>query len=265
MASPASAGVPRPGRVKSSYDSSSITVLEGLRRSASGPACTSVDVRARPAPPGVGGRGQLGRRGAGRLRRPHRGHPAGRRRRPGRRQRPRHARSTCTRPRSARPSRSSSPCCTRAGSSTARPTRCPAACTASAFPSSTRCRSRLEVEIDARRLRLEPAVRRPEAGRAARPKGDPTDEDAARPSRSGPTPAIFETTDVLLRDDQPPAAGDGVPEQGPDHRAARRARREGRRRGRRRGRRSRRPRPAAAGRRRSPTTTRAASRTSSGT
>ena len=31
MASPASAGVPRPGRVKSSYDSSSITVLEGLK------------------------------------------------------------------------------------------------------------------------------------------------------------------------------------------------------------------------------------------
>ena len=30
MASPASAGVPRPGRAKSSYDSSSITVLEGL-------------------------------------------------------------------------------------------------------------------------------------------------------------------------------------------------------------------------------------------
>ena len=40
--------------------------------------------------------------------------------------------------------------------------------------------------------------------------------------------------DLQLRDDQPPPAGDGVPEQGPDDRAARRARREGRRRERRR-------------------------------
>ena len=30
-------------------------------------------------------------------------------------------------------------------------------------------------------------------------------------------PTVFETTDVRLRDGRAPAAGDGVPEQGPDH------------------------------------------------
>ena len=42
-----------------------------------------LDRRARPAPPGLRGRRQLRRRGAGRPLRPHRGHAAGRRRRPG--------------------------------------------------------------------------------------------------------------------------------------------------------------------------------------
>ena len=65
-----------------------------------------------------------------------------------------------------------------------------------------------------------------------------------------PDPTIFETIDVHLRDDLPAAAGDGVPQPGPDHRAARRA---GRRGG---GRRDR------AG---SPSATRTASPTSSGT
>ena len=45
-------------------------------------------------------------------------------------------------------------------------------------------------------------------------------------------PDIFETTDLQHRDDPPPAAGDGLPQQGPHHRAARRAqRRPTRRRG----------------------------------
>ena len=49
-----------------------------------------LDGPARPAPPGLRDRRQLGRRGAGRLLRPHRGHHARRRRRARRRQRPRH-------------------------------------------------------------------------------------------------------------------------------------------------------------------------------
>ena len=118
---------------------------------------------------------------------------------------------------------------------------------------------RLEVEIDRDGYRwTQPYVDQ----KPAEPlkKGEPT-------KRTGTTvtfwadPTIFETTTYSLRDDQPPAAGDGVPEQGPDHRAARRAGREGRRRGRRRGR----AQGEQGRRRRSPTTTPAASPTSSGT
>ena len=38
-----------------------------------------------------------------------------------------------------------------------------------------------------------------------------------------PDPTIFETTEFYVRDDLPPAAGDGLPQPRPDHHAARRA------------------------------------------
>ena len=65
-----------------------------------------LDRRARPAPPGLGGRRQRGRRGAGRLLRHDRRDAAGRRRRAGRRQRPRHPGRPAPESRSGRPSRS---------------------------------------------------------------------------------------------------------------------------------------------------------------
>ena len=96
----------------------------------------------------------------------------------------------------------------------------PVVCTASASPSSTRCPTRLEVRV----------------------WRDGTEwyqhYDLAKPGpleKVGPTKKhgtaitfwadgdIFETTTLLVRHDQPPAAGDGLPQQGPDHRPARRA------------------------------------------
>ena len=87
----------------------------------------------------------------------------------------------------------------------------------------------------------------------ARPAGQGRGDQArpARPSRSGRTRQIFETHDVHLRDDLPAAAGDGVPQPRSDDRAARRAGRA-------------RPSDDRAARR-SPSATRAASPTSSGT
>ena len=75
----------------SSYSASSMTILEGLAHVRKRPGHVHRRHRAlRPAPPGLGGRRQLRRRGHGRPLRPHRRHPAGRRRLPGRRQRPGH-------------------------------------------------------------------------------------------------------------------------------------------------------------------------------
>ena len=80
-------------------------------------------------------------------------------------------------------------------------------------------------------------------------------------SRSGPTPTSSRRPTYNFETITPPPAGDGVPEQGPDHRAARRAQpTNGRGRGRRRRRGLRRARS-----RSSPSTTRAASPTSSRT
>ena len=66
----------------------------GARGSRGGPQAPGhvhrLDRRARAAPPDLGDRQQRRRRVAGRLLRPGRGHPAGRRRRPRRGQRPRH-------------------------------------------------------------------------------------------------------------------------------------------------------------------------------
>ena len=113
-----------------------------------------------------------------------------------------------------------------------------------------------------RRIPLDPALRRPEARRAAA-KGEPTQQarhDGHLLGRRGD----LRDHEVQLRDDQPPVAGDGVPQQGADDRPARRARR-------RRSSTRTTPTPVAEAprrrraRTRSPTTTRAASPTSSAT
>ena len=96
----------------------------------------------------------------------------------------------------------------------------PAVCTASASPSSTRCRSGST-----------------SASGATAPSGT-SSYDLAKPGpleKVGPTKKRgtadhllgrrrhLRDDDLLVRHDQPPAAGDGLPQQGPDHRPARRA------------------------------------------
>ena len=73
------------------YSAESMTILEGLAHVRKRPGHVHRRHRRdRPPPPRVGGRRQLGRRGHGRLLRPHRHHAARRRRLPGHRQRPWH-------------------------------------------------------------------------------------------------------------------------------------------------------------------------------
>ena len=183
-----------------------------------------LDLRARPAPPGVGGRRQLRRRGAGRLRRPHRGHAARRRRRPGHGQRPRHAGRHApdaeAADRRGHPHRAARRREVRRQG--LRGLRRPARRRRLGRQRAVAAGSRSTIERDGFALDQPYVDQKP-----AEPlqKGEPSTKHRHDASRSGPTPTIFETTDVLVRDDQPPAAGDGVPEQGPDDRAARRARR----------------------------------------
>ena len=99
-----------------------------------------LDRRARPAPPRLGDRRQLGRRGDGRPRDHDHGHDRRRRHGRGRATTAAASRSASTR-RARTPSRSSRRSSTPAASSAAAATRCRAACTASASASSTRCRS----------------------------------------------------------------------------------------------------------------------------
>ena len=101
-----------------------------------------LDRRARPAPPRLGGRRQLGRRGARRPRAPRSTSPSTPTTRSPSSTTAAASPSRCTRRRASRRSRSCSPSCTPAASSaTAAATRSPAACTASASRSSTRCPS----------------------------------------------------------------------------------------------------------------------------
>ena len=208
-----------------------------------------LDRARRAAPPDLGGRRQLGRRGDGRLL------PA--------------ASSSCSRPTAAagstttvaafrstptRPaptrararSRSCSPCCTPAASSAAAATRSPAGCTASASRSSTRCRSGSVIEVDKDGIALPPGVRqgRQAPGQAGGRRPTPP-RGRTRHHRhllAGPHRLQLGGHRVPRPDRARAAADDGLPQQGPGdpvHRRAARPRAE-----------------------RSPTSTRAASSTS---
>ncbi len=152
-----------------------------------------LDRRARPAPPGLGGRRQRRRRGAGRLLRP-----------PSRSTcwtavvcgfvtTAAASPSTCTRSRSGPPLRWCSPCCTPAASSAAAATRSPAVCTASVSRSSTRCRA-TRGRGPPRRLRLVAVLpsRRARSARSSRCASPPRDRHHGHLLGR---PDIFETTD----------------------------------------------------------------------
>ena len=80
--------------------------------------------------------------------------------------------------------------------------------------------TRLDVARLARRHRVAPELRPSQAGHAG--EGRPHEEARHRDHLLGRRRHLRDD-DLLVRHDQPPAAGDGLPQQGPDHRPARRA------------------------------------------
>ena len=170
--------------------------------------------RARPAPPGLGGRRQRRRRGAGRLLRHHRRGPAGRRRRPGHRQRPwlpgrpaPEAEEAGRRGRADRAARG-------------RQVRRQGVRGLRRSARRRRLRGQRAVHQDGRgdpqvRQRLAAALHRLQA----RPAGEGRDHRPrpARRSQFWPDPTIFETVEFDFADDLPAAPGDGVPQPRPDH------------------------------------------------
>ncbi len=193
----------------------------GPRRTGGGPQAPQhvhrLHVRARPAPSGLGGRRQLSRRGAGRPCRPHRCDAPGRRRGAGRGQRPWHAGR-----------------------------HAPDAKQADGRGDPHHAARRREV----RRQGLCGLRRTARRGRVGGQRAEPPARGRDRPGRlplvaalpkSAPGGAADQGREVqahrhdgdilgrpgdlrdhhlLVRDDQPPFAGDGFPEQGPDDRAA---------------------------------------------
>ncbi len=170
----------------------------------------------RPAPPGLGGRRQLRRRGHGRAAHPHRRHPAGRRWLPGGRRRWRHPHRHQPGSTSSPASRSPSPCCTAAASSAATATRSPAGCTASACRSSTPSPSALVVEVDRDGKRHVMEFRD-----GGKPSGKLKVKGEAPRGRTGTTVTLLARPHgvrdhrVQRSHDPRAAADDGLPQQGP--------------------------------------------------
>ena len=177
--------------------------------------------RAGAAPPDLGGRGQRRRRGHGRPRHPRRGRAAGRRRGPGRRRRPRHpgrhapgGEEARHRGRHDRPARRR-----QVRQRLLRRLRRPAR--------RRRLRRQRALRRDGRgdphrRPRLAPALRALRARPAAQGRGH--EEDRQHRHVLGRSRHLRDP-DLQPRDDPPPPAGDGLPQQGPHDRAARRAQR----------------------------------------
>ena len=176
------------------------------------------DVGAGPAPPGVGGRRQLGRRSPGRVLRPDRGHPAGRRRGPRRRQRPRDPgrRQQGTRHDGHR-GRADDPA--RRRQVRQRFVRGVGRAARRRGVGGERAVVQARRRGRPRRVQLDAALRQSEGG-GARPQGGedepPRHDDHVLGRRHD-----LRNDHLLVRDDQPPAAGNGVPEPGPHDRAAR--------------------------------------------
>ena len=225
-------------KAKKKYGADAITVLEGSGGRPQTPGHVyRLHRRARSAPPRLGGRRQRGRRGDGRLRRP---------------------RSTCG---SSRTAASRSP--TTAAASRSR-------CTPAGVPTVDVVMTQLHAGgkfggensgynvsgglhgvgvsvVNALSTRLEVDISRDghewfqsydHAVPGTLKQGEATKKTGTT-VRFWADPDIFETTELRLRDRGAPAAGDGLPQQGPDHHARRRAgdRRRGGRRGRQRHRR----------------------------
>ena len=146
-----------------------------------------LDRRARPAPPGLRGGRQLRRRGAGRVLRHDRRHPAGRRRRPGGRQRPRHPGRRAPGREAARRRGRADRAARRRQVRRRAATRSPAACTASASRSSTRCPPASTSRSSATAAVWTAVLPARRADRAAAARGRRRPTTPARPSRSGPT------------------------------------------------------------------------------
>ena len=183
-----------------------------------------------PAPPGLRDRRQRGRRGARRPLRHDHGHAARRRRRAGAGQRPRH-------PGRHPPGRAAPGGRGRADDAARRRQVRRRVLRGLRRSARRRCRGRQRAvhahggRDPPRRPGLDAVLRALGARAAARGRRDRRDRHDG--GLLGRPRHLHRDDDLLARDAAPPAAGDGVPQQGPRHHPARRAARAHRRRGRR--------------------------------